>query len=567
MKKILFAFLSMMLIGSVAAFFVLRGDQKIKKRHIKAAEQIFGLEFTPEEREMMLEGMKRNLSSYQELRTVKLENHIPPALLFDPVGPPTSLPIERQIITLADIPELALPEDMEDLAFWPVAKLARLIQKKNLSSLELTELYLKRLKKYGPELKCVVTLTEELARKQARQADQEIAAGRYRGPLHGIPWGAKDLLATKGIKTTWGARPYKDQVLDMDATVVKRLEEAGAVLVAKLSMGALAMGDVWFEGKTLNPWNLEQGSSGSSAGSAAATAAGLVGFAIGTETLGSIVSPSARCGVTGLRPTFGRISRYGAMALSWSMDKIGPICRTVEDCALVFNALYGPDNLDLTVRDYPYVWDSTLEIASLKVGYLKKAFEKDNRNQENDEASLEVLRSLGIELIPIELPDLPVSSMSPILSAEAAAAFDELTRSGKDDLLVRQSRGAWPNSFRRARFIPAVEYIQANRLRTLLMQEMALLMQELDVYLAPTSGRSSNLLVTNLTGHPCVVVPNGFNQKKSPTSITFIGKLFGEAQVLRLAQAYQEATKFHHKHPDLDGNIQALKAQMSESKQ
>ena len=326
------------------------------------------------------------------------------------------------------------------------------------------------------------------------------------------------------------------------------------------------MGDVWFEGKTLNPWNLEQGSSGSSAGSAAATAAGLVGFAIGTETLGSIVSPSTRCGVTGLRPTFGRVSRYGAMALSWSMDKIGPICRTVEDCALVFNALYGPDNLDLTVRDYPYVWDPSLEITRLKVGYLKKDFEKDNRNQENDEASLEVLRSLGIELIPIELPDLPVDSISPVLSAEAAAAFDELTRSGKDDLLVRQGRGAWPNSFRRARFIPAVEYIQANRLRTLLMQEMAVLMQELDVYLAPTSGRSNNLLVTNLTGHPCVVVPNGFNKRKSPTSITFIGKLFGEAQVLRLAQAYQDATEFHHTHPDLDENIQALKTKQSESK-
>jgi Asp-tRNA(Asn)/Glu-tRNA(Gln) amidotransferase A subunit family amidase len=467
---------------------------------------------------------------------------------------------------LTDIPDLELPENKQDLAFWPVAKLARLIQNQKLTSLQLTELYLERLKKYGHELKCVVTLTEELARKQARKADQEIAAGRYRGVLHGIPWGAKDLLATKGIKTTWGAMPYKDQVLDIDATVVKRLEEAGAVLVAKLSMGALAMGDVWFEGKTLNPWNLEQGSSGSSAGSAAATAAGLVGFAIGTETLGSIVSPSTRCGVTGLRPTFGRVSRYGAMALSWSMDKIGPICRTVEDCALVFNAIYGPDNLDLTVRDYPFIWDPLQEIASLRVGYLKEAFEKDNRNQENDDTSLEVLRSLGVELIPVELPDLPVDSISPVLDAEAAAAFDELTRSGKDDLLVRQSKGAWPDSFRRARLIPAVEYIQANRLRTLLMREMAVLMQELDVYLAPTSGRSNNLLVTNLTGHPCVVVPNGFNKRESPTSITFIGKLFGEAQVLRLAQAYQEATTFHHRHPDLDANIQARKESEAEKK-
>jgi Asp-tRNA(Asn)/Glu-tRNA(Gln) amidotransferase A subunit family amidase len=563
MKKLLIAVFGIILIASVAAFFIFRGGDQIKKGHLKSAEHIIGLEFTPEEREMMLEGLERNLSSYEKLRSVSLANHVPPALLFDPIGPAASSPSKRQHITLSGKPDLVLPDKLEEVAFWPLSKLALLIQQKKITSLQLTELYLARLKKYGPELKCMVTLTEDLAREQARRADQELAAGRYRGPLHGIPWGAKDLLSTKGIKTTWGAMPYKDQVLDVDATVVKRLEEAGAILVAKLSMGALAMGDYWFEGKTLNPWNLEQGSSGSSAGSAAATAAGLVGFSIGTETLGSIVSPATRCGVTGLRPTFGRVSRYGAMALSWSMDKIGPICRTVQDCALVFNAIYGPDGLDLTVRDYPFVWDPQLDISSLRVAYLKEAFEKDNRNRENDEASLEILRSLGVELHPLELPDLPVEGIYPVLSAEAAAAFDELTRSGKDDLLVRQNRGAWPNSFRRARFIPAVEYIQANRLRTLLMQEMAKLMRDIDVYLAPTSGRSNNLLVTNLTGHPCVVVPNGFNDKGSPTSITFIGDLFGEAQVLRLAQAYQEATEFHREHPDLDANIASFKAKQA----
>lgn len=566
MKKLLLAVLGTILIGSVAAFFMFRSGGKIKTGHLKAAEHIIGLEFTPKERKMMLQGLERNLSSYEKLRSVSLANHVPPALLFDPRGPTAAEPSERQMITLPDMTAPALPEDLEEVAFWPVAKLALLLRQKKVTSLRLTEMYLERLKKYGPELKCVVTLTEELAREQARRADQELAAGRYRGPLHGIPWGAKDLLATKGIKTTWGAMPYKDQVPEVDATVVKRLEEAGAVLVAKLSMGALAMGDVWFQGKTLNPWNLEQGSSGSSAGSATATAAGLVGFSIGTETLGSIVSPSTRCGVTGLRPTFGRVSRYGAMALSWSMDKIGPICRTVEDCALVFNAIYGPDGLDLTVRDYPFLWDRRLEISSLRVGYLKEAFEKNNRNQENDAISLEVMRSLGVDLRPIELPDLPVEGIYPVLDAEAAAAFDELTRSGKDDLLVSQNRGSWPNSFRRARFIPAVEYIQANRLRTLLMQEMAKLMQDIDVYLAPTSGRSNNLLVTNLTGHPCVVVPNGFDKRGRLTSITFIGGLYGEAQVLRLAQAYQEATAFHLEHPELDKNIASFKAKQAEAK-
>ena len=399
-------------------------------------------------------------------------------------------------------------------------------------------------------MECVITLTEELALAQAKRADKEIASGRYRGPLHGIPWGAKDLLSTKGIKTTWGAMPYKDQIIDVDATVVKRLEEAGAVLVAKLTMGALAWGDIWFDGKTKNPWNPEQGSSGSSAGSASSTAAGLVGFSIGTETWGSIVSPSTRCGVTGLRPTFGRVSRYGAMALSWSMDKIGPICRSVEDCSLVFNAIYGPDGKDFTVVNLPFNWDPSLDLKDIRIGYLKKVFERKYRNKKNDEASLEALRSLGVELVPFDLPELPVNALSFILNAEAAAAFDELTRSNRDDLLVRQIKQAWPNTFRQARLIPAVEYIQANRVRTLLMEEMAQKMKGIDVYIAPSFG-GNNLLLTNLTGHPAVVVPNGFDEKGSPTSISFIGNLFEEAKTLRVAKAYQDVTDFHRKHPDL----------------
>jgi Asp-tRNA(Asn)/Glu-tRNA(Gln) amidotransferase A subunit family amidase len=400
-----------------------------------------------------------------------------------------------------------------------------------------------------------VTLTEDLALEQARRADEEIADGLYRGPLHGIPWGAKDLLAVAGYRTTWGSRIYEDQVIDTDATVVKRLEEAGSVLVAKLSMGALAMGDVWFGGQTRNPWNPARGSSGSSAGSAAATAAGLVGFAIGTETLGSIVSPSTRCGVTGLRPTFGRVSRSGAMALSWTMDKIGPICRTVEDCALVLEAIRGSDGEDPTVIDAPFNWDPEADLASIRIGYLKNAFEGESRTKTFDLAALEVLRGLGITLVPFELPEMKAEALGFILDAEAAAAFDEVTRSGKDSLMVRQGPGAWPNIFRRARFIPAVEYIQANRARTRLMGEMAGKMEAVDVFVTPSFG-GGVLLVTNLTGHPAVVVPDGFDDRGNPVSISFIGSLFGEAAALRVAKAYQDATEFHLKHPSLTAPVE-----------
>ena len=542
---------AILIFGGAFALYHFKGAKKVTSKDIESAEKISGLRFTGKERKMMLKGLRRNLDRYEELRGVLLENHVPPAIQFSPVLPGMSLSKESIPISISTDPDIQVPQHIEDLAFYPITTLAQLIRSRKITSVELTSMYLDRLKKYGPQLDCIITLTEELALKQAKKSDEEIAAGHYRGPLHGIPWGAKDLLATKGIRTTWGAMPYKDQIIDADATVVKRLEEAGAVLVAKLTMGALAMGDVWYGGKTKNPWNLEQGSSGSSAGSAAATSAGLVGFAIGTETLGSIVSPSTRCGVTGLRPSYGRVSRYGAMALSWSMDKIGPICRTVEDCALVFHVIHGPDGKDLTVIDVPFGWNPSSDLRSIRVGYLKKAFEQKSRNQKNDQAALEAMRSLDIELIPFELPEFPARAISFILSAEAAAAFDELTRSGKDDLLVRQGRGAWPNSFRQARFIPAVEYIQANRLRTLLMQKMTELMKEVDVFITPTYG-GNNLLITNLTGHPAVVVPNGIDDKGNPTSISFIGGLFEEGKALRVAKAYQDATGFHLKHPSLD---------------
>jgi Asp-tRNA(Asn)/Glu-tRNA(Gln) amidotransferase A subunit family amidase len=446
--------------------------------------------------------------------------------------------------------KLAAPANLDALAFASVGELAELIRTRKITSTQLTKMYLERLKKYGPKLECVVSLTEELALKQAQRADQEIAAGKYRGPLHGIPYGAKDLLATKGYKTTWGSVPYKDQMIGADATVIQKLEAAGAVLVAKLTMGELAWGDVWFGGKTRNPWNLEQGSSGSSAGSASATSAGLVAFAIGTETWGSIVSPSTRCGVTGLRPTYGRVSRAGAMALSWSMDKIGPICRTVEDCAIVFDAIIGSDGIDQTVVDLPFNYHPSLKMSGLRIGYYKSAFEQDTTNQANNDAALAKLRELGVNFIPIELPDYPINDLSFILGAEAAAAFDELTRSGKDDLLVRQIRNAWPNVFRSSRFIPAVEYIQANRVRYLVIQAMEKIMANIDVYVTPSFG-GTNLLLTNLTGHPCVVVPNGFDKKGSPTSISFVGRLYDEATTLAVAKSYQDATEFHKKHPSL----------------
>lgn len=519
---------------------------QISTEMIAAAAQLAGHSFTAGEQELMREALQQHLAAYQQLRALDIPNAVPPALAFTPRAPDlTSAPPGPA--TEAEPPAVR-PAGLDELAFAPVTLLSQLIHARQISALELAELYLARLKRYDPALHCVVTLTEELALAQARQADADLAAGRDRGPLHGIPWGAKDLLATRGIRTTWGAAPYQDQVIDQDATVVQRLAEAGSVLVAKLSMGELAWGDVWFGGTTRNPWNLEQGSSGSSAGSAAAVAAGLAGFTIGTETWGSIVSPSTRCGVSGLRPTFGRVSRAGAMALSWSMDKIGPICRSVADCALVFEAIYGPDGRDLSVVERPFAWSPAADLRKLRIGYLERAFEQPYEQQANDRAALEVLRSLGAELIPVELPEVPAEALSLIMWAEAAAAFDELTRSNRDDLLARQVADAWPNQLRAARLIPAVEYLQANRVRTQLGWAMDRLMQTVDLYLAPSF--DDNLLLTNMTGHPAVVVPNG-RMAGGWSSISFTGRLYDEATVLAVAHAYQNATDFHLQHPAL----------------
>lgn len=526
-------------------------NSPITRESVRAAQSLIGVEFSDAKIDMMLPGLRDQLDNYEVMRKFPLSNAVPPAVLFNPLPVGFKFETEHQKFRPAPLPKIKLPANLDDLAFYSISELAALIKSRQITSEKLTQFYLERLKKYGPGLECVVTLTEDLALSQARRADRELAAGKYRGPLHGIPYAAKDLLAVKGIPATWGASPYTNQVFDFDATVIKRLEDAGAVLVAKTSMGELAMGETWFGGMTRNPWNLKQGSSGSSAGSCAGEAAGLFAFAIGTETLGSIVSPCDRCGDTGLRPTYGRVSRTGAMTLSWSMDKVGPICRSAEDCALVFNAIYGPDGFDQTLCNAPFNYSYKTDIKKLRIGFLKSDFEGESgQRQAHDAAALDKLRELGASLVPADLPKYPVENISFLLSTEGAEAFDELTLSGQDDLLKQQSAGAWPNSFRKKRFVPAVEYLRAQRIRYLLIQDTAKVFDRFDVIVAPTQAGSS-LLIGNLTGNPCVVVPDGFSTNGTPTSICFLGKLFGEAAALEVAKRYQDATDFNRKHPPL----------------
>lgn len=527
---------------------VMQAQQKYPSKSI---EPYLDIQLTDPERDSLIDNLKEYQESYQALHKYMLNNSVSPALVFDPT--PTGLQINTKQLPIDwNLPkDVSLPSNREELAFYPVYKLATLIKNKKITSVELTKLYLNRLKKFGDTLKCVITITEETALQQARKADEEIAKGNYRGPLHGIPYGIKDLLAVEGTKTTWGAAPFKDQTINTTATVVKKLNDAGAILVAKLTMGSLAWGDIWYGGVTKNPWNLKQGSSGSSAGSASATSAGLVAFSIGTETWGSIVSPSTRCGVTGLRPTYGQVGRSGAMALSWSMDKIGPICRSTLDCAIVFDAIRGVDSNDKATKASAFNYNGKADFKKLKIGYLKKQFETKYGNRANDSIALNVLRSLGVKLQAVDLPtDVPVDALSIILSAEAAAAFDALTRSNRDSLLTVQRKQAWPNAFRSSRFIPAVEYINANRVRQQLIDRYYELTKEYDIIVVPSFG-GNQLLMTNLTGHPCLVMPNGFNAQGSPTSISFLGKLYGEAALIQVGRAYQEATEWDEKQPKL----------------
>ncbi|HLN99086.1 MAG TPA: amidase [Pyrinomonadaceae bacterium] len=527
---------------------------RVTKDMLRQTEKLIGIEFTDAEEAMALQNVSTNLDRYEALRKVDIPLDTEPATLFHPALPGKKFNAQaaRFKLSKAVTPTFS---SIEDLAFAPLTQLAELVRTRKVSPVELTKMYLGRLKKFGPKLNCVVTLTEELALSQAGQAEREIRAGKYRGALHGIPWGAKDLFATKGILTTWGAEPYREQVIDYDATVVERLREAGAVLVAKLSMGALAQGGRWFGGMTRNPWQIEEdkiGSSGSSAGPAAATAAGLVGFSIGTETLGSIISPSSRCGVVGLRPTYGRVSRYGAMGLSWTMDKIGPICRSVEDCAAALNGTYGPDGRDVTVGDLPFNWEPARALSDLRIGYLKTEFDQqqDAERKTVYQQALDALKSAGANLQPIELPKFSVAPLRIILVAEAATAFDDITRDKRVNQLSGQEPGDWPNTFRSSRFIPAVEYIRAQRARRLLMRDMEELMSKWDVFVSPAPG-SVSLLITNLTGNPAVTVPCGF-PKGLPQSIMFTGRLYDEGAPLRVAMAYERATQWHTMHPRMD---------------
>ncbi len=547
-------FLFTLLAGALfLAGFKVAQELAIEANDVKAAQKILNLNFNDNEIKQLLPNLNRGLSGTKELHEYPIDNAIPPVLWFNPPKEGKPIPDTQEEIEWQLPKNVQLPENKNDLAFYTVAELSVLIRNKQISSVELTEFFINRLETYGDTLQSVITITKERAMASAKRADELLAGGTYLGPLHGIPYGAKDLLSVPDYKTTWGAGPYKDQNRGNEiGTVVSKLDEAGAVLVAKLTLGALAMGDVWYGGTTKNPWDLKQGSSGSSAGSGSSTSAGLVPFAIGTETLGSIVSPSTRNGVTGLRPTFGRVSRAGAMALSWSMDKIGPMARTAFDCALVFDAIRGEDGIDLTVQDQPFNYKGTADLSNLRVGYLKDYFDNNrSNNRAQDSTVLEVLKSLGANLEPVEwVSDMPFSGMQAILLAEAAAAFDALTRSDQDSLLVRQNAGAWPNLFRAARFTSAVDYINANRARYELVQKVNVLMEEYDVIVTPSFG-GSQLLTTNLTGHPCVVLKNGYDDRGRPTSISFIGNLYDEATILGVARAYQEATEFDEQHPPM----------------
>lgn len=581
---------------------------KITPEMIQQAAELAGVTIDPKYVPMMLEGLNGQRESYDAIRKLHIPNAIPPCVIFDPLPPGATVDSKREPPVYSKAPAIRkAPANLEDVAFDTIPQLAELIRTRKVSSVDLTEMYIRRIRRYNPLLHFVITITEDRALAQAKAADAEIARGKYRGPLHGLPWGGKDLLAVKGYPTTWGAGGFENQHFDDDATVVKRLDAAGAVLIAKTTLGALAMGDVWFGGRTRNPWNPKQGSSGSSAGSASTTSAGCVAFSIGSETLGSISSPSTRCGVTGLRPSFGFVPRTGAMALSWTMDKLGPICRAVEDCAIVLEHIYGPDGEDESVRDAAFNWNADFDWKSLRVGYLHKAFEADQQNPQAahavppaneteeqkkqrehrmaqmagyrarrdydrkfDLAALDKLRSMGVNLKPVELPDLPFGAMVPMLEAEAAASFDELTMTGRDKLLTAQGPLDWPNSFRVARFYPAVEYIQASRARELGIRAMAKLFDQVDVIVAPTN--SEQLVVTNLTGQPAAIVPNGLRGSDAPqppavdtgeddqiggpgtpVSITFLGGLYQDAKLAAFARAYQNAAGFLDLHPKLPG--------------
>ena len=535
--------------------FVSAQDTSIQKLDLVNTAKLFDLSFTNKEIDTLYSDVIDNLANYKAMHTIPLANSVPLSMWQTPVVPGMHFnEIQKPIAWKLDN-SVQLPINKNDLAFYTIEQLASLIKNKKISSLALTQFFIERIKKWGDTLQCVISLQEDIAYAQAKKADAELAQGKYRGLLHGIPYGLKDLFAVKGTKTTWGAAPYQNQTINEDAFVYTKLRDAGAVLVAKFTLGALAMGDYWFGGRTKNPWNLNYGSSGSSAGSTSATVAGLVPFAIGTETWGSIVSPSTTCGATGLRPTFGSISRSGAMALSYSLDKVGPICRSASDAAIVFNYIHGTDGKDGSAVNKPFNYTPNKDIKKLKIAYAKNYFDKIKDTSRNEFKVLEEFRKLGVQLIPVNFPDSGVYNfniMDVVIGVECAAQFDEMTRLNIDDALTRQTKNDWPNQFRTARFVPAVEYINAQRHRYTLMQKVNEVMQQYDVIICPSRGDGNQSAITNLTGNPVVCVPTGFDKKYNlPTGISFVGNLYDEATILSIAHAYQKATNWDETHPTL----------------
>lgn len=546
MRKILLPLFAFIALSSFA-------QDTISKTDLISASKLFDLSFTQKEIDTMYDAVKDNVDNYKLMHKLSLNNSVPLSLWQNPVLPGMKFSEKQETINWNIPNNILLPKDKNELAYYSVLQLASLIKNKKISSVELTRFFIDRLKKYGDTLQCVISLTEDIAMQQARRADEEIAKGKYRGLLHGIPYGLKDLFAVKGTKTTWGAAPYKDQVIDEDAFVYLKLKEVGAVLIAKFTMGALAMGDYWFGGRTKNPWNLKNGSSGSSAGSASATSAGLVPFAIGTETWGSIVSPASTCGVTGLRPTFGSISRTGAMALSYSLDKVGPICRSAEDAAIVFNYIHGTDGKDQSAVNKPFNYKTNIDVKKLRIGYAKNYFDKITDTTRNEWKVLQTFKQLGVQLIPVDFPDSGVYNfniMRAVLSSESAAQFDEFTRYNVDDEMTRQTKNDWPNEFRSRRLTSAVEYINAQRHRYLLMQKVNEVITKFDAIISP-NWMGNQSAITNLTGHPVICIPSGFSKNNLPTSISIIGKLYDEATIIEVAKFYQDATEWNKMHPEM----------------
>ena len=522
----------------------------ISQSTIAEAEKLAGVSFTEAERDQVLRTIGEYIGKLHARRTIDLPLSTAPATTFSPLLPGMSVEPGEDHVVLAASETTPLPENDEDIAFAPARQLSQWLHAGAITSKRLTEIYLERLRTIGPKLECVVTLTEDLAMAQAERADAELQAGNSRGPLHGIPWGAKDLLDTAGIRTTFGAEPYQTRKAESDAVVVQRLEQAGAVLVAKLTLGALAYGDIWFGGRTNNPWNLEERSSGSSAGSASATAAGLVGFSIGTETYGSIVSPCMACGTTGLRPTFSRVARTGAMPLCWSLDKIGPICRTVEDCALVLAAIHGSDAGDPSSFTAPLNYRGDEPMRRLAVGFNPAWFE-EKPAADLDREVLALLRTMDVRLVEVKLPDWPYQVLEAILLAEASSAFEEITLLNTDDQLSWQADEAWPNTFRMTRFLPAIELVQADRFRRQVCEMMNGIFSDVNILIAPSFAHKL-LLITNFTGHPSLTIRCGFDESNMPHGITVMGRLFDEATLCRLGHELEQRLDIWHLRPEIE---------------